>query len=91
MALDVSKQDESYRAFALNASPLRVIFTTCGPLALYQALQSIFKILDALMASSIGSEAVSAEPDHPDDHCSWHGPGCGRQYQDFRGLRPGGL
>lgn len=31
MALDVSRQDESYRAFALNASPLRVIFTTCGP------------------------------------------------------------
>ena len=60
MALNVSKQDESFRAFALNAPPLRVIFTTCGPLALYQALQSIFKILDALMASHIGSEAVSA-------------------------------
>ena len=85
MALDVSKQDESYRAFALNASPLRVIFTTCGPLALYQALQ----ILDALMASSIGSEAVSAVSCL--SHGSWHGPGCGRQHQDFRGLRPRGL
>lgn len=89
MALDVSKQDESYRAFALNASPLRVIFTTCGPLALYQALQSIFKILDALMASSIGSEVVSAVSCL--SHGSWHGPGCGRQHQDFRGLLPRGL
>ena len=60
MASKASKLDESFRGFALNAPPLRVILSTCGPLALYQALQSIFKILDALMASRIGSEAVSA-------------------------------
>ena len=60
MASNVSKQDESFRQFALNGSPMKVIFSTCGPLALYQALQSIFTILDALMASHIGSDAVSA-------------------------------
>lgn len=39
---------------------MRVLLTVCAPLALYQALQSIFKILDALMASHISSNAVSA-------------------------------
>lgn len=60
MASNVSAKDESFRAFALTGDPLRVILSTCGPLALFQALQSIFKILDALMASHIGSNAVSA-------------------------------
>lgn len=60
MASNVSKQDESFRSFALNGSPMRVILSSCAPLALFQALQSIFKILDALMASHIGSDAVSA-------------------------------
>jgi len=39
---------------------MKVIFSTCAPLALFQALQSIFKILDTMMASHIGSDAVSA-------------------------------
>ncbi len=60
MATNVSKKDESFRQYALNGEPLRVLLTSCAPLALYQALQSMFKILDALMASHISSEAVSA-------------------------------
>ncbi len=56
----VSKKDEAYREYALNASPLKVILSSCAPLALFQALQSIFKILDAMMASHIGSDAASA-------------------------------
>ncbi len=60
MASNVSKQDESFRSFALNGSPLRVILSSCAPLALFQALQSIFKILDAMMASHISADAVSA-------------------------------
>ncbi len=60
MATNVSKQDESFRKFALTGSPLRVILSSCAPLALFQALQSIFKILDALMASHISADAVSA-------------------------------
>lgn len=55
-----SKKDEAFRSYALTGNPLRVLFRTCMPLALFQALQSIFKILDALMASHIGSDAVSA-------------------------------
>lgn len=60
MASGVSKKDESFREYALTGSPIRVILSTCMPLALFQALQSIFKILDAMMASHIGSDAVSA-------------------------------
>ena len=55
-----SKKDEQFRTYALTAPPLKVLLTACTPLALYQALQQIFKILDALMASHIGADAVSA-------------------------------
>ncbi len=60
MASIVSKKDEAFRHYSLTGSPLGVILSTCAPLALFQALQSIFKILDAMMASHIGSDAVSA-------------------------------
>ena len=60
MAVFVSKKDESFRQYALNAPPMKVLFSVCTPLALYQALHQIFKILDALMASHISAEAVSA-------------------------------
>lgn len=55
-----SKKDEKFRQYALSAPPLKVLLSICTPLALYQALQQIFKILDALMASHISSDAVSA-------------------------------
>ena len=60
MASNVSKQDESFRQYALNGAPMKVILSSCAPLALFQALQSIFKILDAMMASHISADAVSA-------------------------------
>ena len=41
MARNVSKQDESFREYALNAAPVRVLLSVCAPLALYQALQQI--------------------------------------------------
>lgn len=60
MAQGVSKKDESFRQYALNAPALRVLLAVCLPLALYQALQSIFSILDTLMASHISANSVSA-------------------------------
>ena len=57
---NVSRQDESFRQYALNGAPMRVILSSCAPLALFQALRSIFKILDAMMASHISADAVSA-------------------------------
>lgn len=57
---DVSSRDEEFRRYALTAPPMRTLLTVCAPLALYQALQSIFKLLDALMAAHISANAVSA-------------------------------
>ena len=56
----VSKKDEQFRHFALTGAPMKVLLSTCLPLALFQALQSIFKTLDTLMASHIGADEVSA-------------------------------
>ena len=42
----LSKKDEVFREFALNGNMWRVIFMVCTPLALYQSLNQIFKILD---------------------------------------------
>lgn len=58
--MQVTKQDRAFRDYALTAHPLRLLLTVCGPLAVYQALQQIFKILDALMAAHVSAEAVSA-------------------------------
>lgn len=57
---NVSQKDEQFRSFALTGTPMKVLLSSCMPLALFQALQSVFKILDTLMASHIGSDAVSA-------------------------------
>lgn len=56
----VSKKDEAFREYALTAHPFQLLIRVCGPLAVYQALQQIFKILDALMAAHISADAVSA-------------------------------
>lgn len=55
-----SKKDEKFREYALTAPELQLLLKVCTPLALYQALTQMFKILDALMASHISSHAVSA-------------------------------
>ncbi len=60
MAGFVSKKDEGFRDYVLNASPLKVLLSVCTPLALYEALYMIFKVLDTLMASHIGSGEASA-------------------------------
>ncbi len=55
-----SKKDEAFREYALNAPPMRLLLSVCTPLALYQSLQSVFKLIDSLMASHISSNAASA-------------------------------
>lgn len=55
-----SQKDASFRQYALTAHPMKVLLTVGFPPALYQALQQIFKILDTVMASHIGADAVSA-------------------------------
>ncbi len=60
MASRISQKDESFRRYALTAPAWKVLLAVCAPLALYQALQSIFNVLDTLMASHIGANSVSA-------------------------------
>lgn len=56
---ELSEKDRKFREFSLNASAWKVILYVSVPLALYQSLNQLFKILDSLMASHISSSAVS--------------------------------
>lgn len=56
----LSKKDEKFREFALNGNMWKVLLVTGMPLALYQTLGMLFKILDSMMASHISAESVSA-------------------------------
>lgn len=60
MKAALSKKDEKFRDFSLNGSMGRVVLYVGFPLALYQSLNQLFKILDTMMASHIGASAVSA-------------------------------
>lgn len=59
MSAVLSKKEEKFRDFSLNDSMGKVIFSVCFPLALYQSLNQLFKILDTMMAAHIGASAVS--------------------------------
>ena len=54
------EKDEAFRQQAIEGSLWQVVFRAGYPLALYQMLVQLFKILDTVMASYISSEAVSA-------------------------------
>ncbi|SFR80393.1 MATE family efflux transporter [Anaeromicropila populeti] len=56
----LSNKDIQYRDFALNGNLWKVTFQVGFPLALYQSLNMIFKILDTMMAAYIGGSSVSA-------------------------------
>lgn len=53
-------RDEAYREKALRGNMWMLLLAVGVPLAMYQGLSSLFKILDALMASHISAESVSA-------------------------------
>lgn len=55
----LSKKDEKFREFSLNGAPWKVVLYVSLPLALYQSLNQLFKILDSMMAAHISSSAVS--------------------------------
>lgn len=55
----LSEKDRKFREFSLNASAWKVILYVSLPLALYESLNQLFKILDSMMASHISSSAVS--------------------------------
>lgn len=55
----MTNQDESYRSYALTEHMWKVLLKVGVPLAFYEALNSLYKILDSLMASHINAESVS--------------------------------
>lgn len=57
---NLSKKDEEFREFSLNGNMWKVVLQVGTPLALYQSLSQLFKILDTMMASHISSTSVSA-------------------------------
>lgn len=57
---NISKKDEEFREFSLNGNMWKVVLQVGTPLALYQSLSQLFKILDTMMASHISSTSVSA-------------------------------
>lgn len=59
MNVKLSQREEEFLDFSLNGAMGKVIFHVCAPLALYQSLAQLFKILDSLMAAHISPAAVS--------------------------------
>lgn len=57
---ELSEQDRKNRELILKGNMWLVVFRLCIPLALYQSMSQLFKILDAKMAAHISSGAVSA-------------------------------
>ncbi len=60
MNASLSKKDEKFRDYAQSGPMWRVVLYIGVPLALYQSLNQIFRILDSMMASHISATAVSA-------------------------------
>jgi putative MATE family efflux protein len=56
----LSERDRRFREESLNGNLWKVILSVGTPLALYQSLNQVFKLLDTMMAAHISSESVSA-------------------------------
>ena len=57
---NLSAKDEKFRNFALHDNMWKVVLYVGAPLALYQSLNQLFKIFDAMMAAHISANSVSA-------------------------------
>lgn len=90
MQADLSKKDEQFRKFSLNGPMWRVVLYVGFPLALYESLNQLFKILDTMMASHIGRiRGVRGRVSVPDQHDDLGGGNraCGgRQHQGEPGI-----
>ncbi len=56
----LSKKDKYFRDFALNGNLWKVVLSVGLPLAFYQTLSLVFRLIDTMMASHISAESVSA-------------------------------
>ncbi len=55
----LSQKDSTYRDFALQGNMFSVVLKVGIPLAIFQVINSLFNLLDGLMAANISSVAVS--------------------------------
>ncbi len=60
MKTTLSAKDQTFREFSLNGPVWQVVLYVSLPLALYQSLNQLFKILDSMIAAHISPSAVSA-------------------------------
>lgn len=58
--LELSERDRQRRNLILEGNMWNVVLTVCLPLALYQMMNQIFRVVDARMAAHIDSIAVSS-------------------------------
>lgn len=58
--VSVSSKEMNFRKFALKGDLWKVVLKVGVPLAFYQSLNLVFKLLDTMMASHISAESVSA-------------------------------
>lgn len=56
----LSQKDRKFRQFALNENVWKVIWQVSLPLCIYQCMGQVFGVMDAMMASHISSNTVSA-------------------------------
>lgn len=56
----LSGKDQEFREFTLNGNMWKLLWKVAAPLCLYQCMGQVFGVLDSMMASSIGSNTVSA-------------------------------
>ena len=57
---ELSGKDREFREFTLNGNMWKLLWKVAAPLCLYQCMGQVFGVLDSMMASSIGSNTVSA-------------------------------
>lgn len=55
----LSKDDKAFQDFALNGNMVKLMLHVCLPLTLYQSLNQLFRMLDTMLASMIGSSTVT--------------------------------
>lgn len=56
----LSRNDKQFREFALSGQMGRVLLHVCLPLALFQLMNELFKLLDTMLAAMISSSTVTA-------------------------------
>lgn len=58
--LNLNEKSQKRRIEILTGSPWKTIFTVCGPMALFQIINQLFRIFDLSITAQIDTESVAA-------------------------------